>query len=665
MLVEFSKASLLQKARQKPEQVKIVLDMMRTNGVLPTLEAVFRKLEEPLPLGYCNAGVVLECGDDVSDLKPGDRVISNAPHAEVVSVPRNLCTQIPDSVSDEEAAFTVLGSIALQGIRLVKPELGESVVVVGLGLVGLLTAQLLRANGCRVLGTEMNPARLALARDMGIQTVDLKEGEDPVAAATEWTAGKGVDAVIITASAKTDDIVRQAAQSCRKRGRIVLVGVVGLDLKREDFYEKELSFQVSCSYGPGRYDDQYEQAGHDYPYGFVRWTEQRNFAAILESLRTGDLDVTKLITDRFAIADAAAAYQKVEQDGDALGVILKYTDAPDRSPTITLQESSPTPSSGQVVVGMIGAGNFAGTMLMPALAKTDAKIAYVASRGGVSAEQLAGKYKANKAVSDYHVILEDPEVDAVIIALQHHLHAKLICEAVKAGKHVFVEKPLCITEEELDNILAAHNPDLHLMVGFNRRFSPHVAAIRRAVTSRSGPLSMTMTVNAGSIPSTHWVQDPKRGGGRIIGEACHFIDLLQHIAGSPITTVSAVVATGGSTGTGDTMSINIVLKDGSIGNINYLANGAKDFPKESLKVFCEQRVFDLNNFRVTRGYGSKSFKPIRTLNQDKGHANCMRHFIEHISAGSSPAMSFAEIENVTRATFAAVLAAKEHRVVEL
>ena len=666
MLVEFSKANLIQKARQQPDKVKQVLDKMKTDGLMPTLEAVFRKLDEPLPLGYCNAGVVLEVGPGVMDLQPGDRVISNGNHAEVVCVPRNLAAKVPENVCDEHAAFTVLAAIALQGVRLVQPTLGERVLVFGMGLVGLLTVQILRSSGCEVLAVDLNAERLTLAERFGAKTVDLSEGVDPIAAAKGFTDEQGVDAAIITASAKTDEIVHQAAESCRKRGRIVLVGVVGLNLRRSDFYQKELTFQVSCSYGPGRYDDNYEQGGHDYPLGYVRWTEGRNFEAVLGAMSNGSLDVSPMITHRYRLEDALNAYETIENDRAALGVILQYGEKVDRSSVVTLSQR-PAEAAGKAVVGVIGAGNFAKAILLPALAKTRARIAYIADLNGAAAKHAAVKFNAEKAVTDYRRILEDEQTDAVFVVTSHNTHARFICEALNAGKHVFVEKPLCLTETELEGIESAvsNQPSAILMVGFNRRFSPHTVKIKQLVAVRSGPFCMTMTVNAGAIPANHWTQDPERGGGRIIGEGCHFIDLLSFIAASPVRSVSAAMVGEGPAVRDDKMSIILEFADGSIGTVNYFANGAKSYPKEMLEVFSDGRVLRLENFRVTRGFGFKGFKKFKTARQDKGHTAEIGKFIQRIELGGEQLIPFAQLKNVTEACFAAVRSARKRECVIL
>ncbi len=574
MLVEFGKANLIQKARSQPDKVKQVLTKLQTDGVLTTVDAVRRKLDQPLPLGYSNAGVVLEVGAGVHDLQPGDRVASNGHHAELIAVPRHLCAKIPEGVSSEEAAFTTLGSIALQGIRLAAPTFGEKFIVFGVGLLGLLTIQLLQANGCEVLAVDLNAERLQLAADLGAKTANVGAGEDPVALAEGWTQGHGVDGVLVTASAQTDDIMHQAAQACRKRGRIILVGVVGLHLRRSDFFEKEITFQVSCSYGPGRYDESYEKGGLDYPYGFVRWTEQRNFEAILQAMQRGHLNVGSLISHRFPIHQATDAYDVIRSDSSALGVMLEYA-----SSTVSLSQQqivnpSATPAHGKVNVGVVGAGNFAISTLLPALAKTSACIDAVVDRKPFASKHAAKKAGAHRALTSYQELLKDERVNAVFLVTGHHVHAQQVCEALRAGKHVFVEKPLALNESELAEVLAQtqETPEQLLMVGFNRRFSPHIQHIKQALQSRSGPLCMNMTVNAGAIPGDHWVQDPERGGGRIIGEGCHFIDLLSFLADSPVTSVSAMMVGEQVEVREDKMSIMLQMADGSIGTVHYFAN---------------------------------------------------------------------------------------------
>ena len=665
MLVEFGKASLLAKARSQPDKVKQVLDKIKTDGLGATLEAVFSRLDEPMPLGYCNAGVVMEVGAGVDGFAPGDRVVSNGSHAEIVCAGKNLCAKVPDGVSDEQAAFTVLGSIALQGIRLADPTFGEKVAVFGLGSIGLIAVQLLRANGCQVLAVDVNAERLALAERFGALIVNAAAGGDPIVAARAWSEGKGVDAVLIAAAAKTDLLVHQAAQMSRKRGRIVLVGVVGLNLRRGDFYEKELTFQVSCSYGPGRYDDAYEKAGHDYPYGLVRWTEQRNFEAVLDAMRGEQLDVGPLISHRFDLAEAGEAYE-LTTGRSGLGIILRYPDAPDTSVSLTMAEAKPA-QPGAAVVGVIGAGNFAKMTLAPALSKTPARLAYVADINPAAAAHLAGKFSAGKAITDYREILQDDDVQAVFIAVNHNLHARLVVELLAAGKHAFVEKPLAMNTDEVRQVIRAAQecPGRMVMTGFNRRFSPHTVKMRALLAGRSEPLAMNMTVNAGYIPPEHWVHHPILGGGRIIGEACHFIDLLAFLAGAPVTTVSACMPSKGFATREDKMSITLGFEDGSIGSVCYFANGSKRYPKEALRIFSEGRVLEMDNFRVTRGYGFSGFRRFRTRRQDKGHAEEFATFVERLAVGGVSPISLDEQVNATLASFAAVTAAAENRTIVL
>ncbi len=656
MLVEFSQANLVSKARQQPEKVKQVLDKLRTDGIAPTLDAVFRKLDEPLPLGYCNAGVVLETGAGVHDLRPGDRVASNGNHAEIVCVPRNLCARVPDGVSDEEAAFAVLGSIALQGVRLAAPTLGEKFVVFGAGLLGLLTVQLLRASGCAAMAVDLNADRLKLAESFGARTVDIGQGGDPVRAAMEWSGGAGIDGAIVTAAAKSDDIMHQAAQACRKRGRIVLVGVVGLNLRRSDFFEKELTFQVSCSYGPGRYDEAYEQQGHDYPAGFVRWTEQRNFGAVLDAIASGALRTGDLVTHRHAFADALRAYESVTNDAKSLGIVLEYPDDASPAHSVSIPQTRSPAAKRAPVVGVIGSGGFARAVILPGLQKAGARIRYVAARSkGVSLVHAARKFGAEEATMDYRRILDDPEIDAVFVVTGHHQHARFVCEALDAGKHVFVEKPLAIDPQQLAEVRAAveRNPGLQLMVGFNRRFSPHARKIRELTAARSEPLCMTMTVNAGAVPPDSWIHDPARGGGRIVGEACHFIDLMVSVCGSEVASVSAVSAGDTPLVRSDRMTIALRFADGSIGSVNYFSNGSKSFPKETMEIFSDGRVLRLENFRTLRGHGFPGFKSFGTPRQDKGHAAELRLFLDRVAKGGEPLIPFSQIESVTNAAFEA------------
>jgi predicted dehydrogenase/threonine dehydrogenase-like Zn-dependent dehydrogenase len=659
MLVDFGKAGWIDKARQQPDKVRMVLDKIKTDGLMPTMEAVLNKLEQPLPLGYCNVGVALEVGRGVATFAAGDRVVSNGKHAEIVSVPTNLCARVPDSVSDEEASFTVLGAIALQGIRLIQPTLGEAVVVTGLGLIGLVTVQLLRAHGCRVLGIDYDSEKLALAKQLGAEVVDLSAGQDPVVVAESFSRGRGVDAVLITASTKSNEPVHQAALMCRKRGRIVLVGVVGLELSRGDFFEKELTFQVSCSYGPGRYDSNYEEKGQDYPVGFVRWTEQRNFEAVLDMMADGRLDVKPLISHRFKLEDAEDAYTLVGAAGPSLGILLEYPTADIKSSANMLQRtvqlSTPIANAGETSVAVIGSGNYATAVLIPAFRAAGARLRSVASSGGVSGVHAGRKFGFEETTTDTASIFSDKEVNTVAITTRHDSHAALVCQALQAGKHVFVEKPLALTMEALSNIEAAwtlaqsSDKKVSLMVGFNRRFAPQIVKIKSLLTSSTGPKSFVMTVNAGAIPADHWTQDREIGGGRLIGEACHFIDLLRFLAGTAIVNFTVAKM---DTPTGDTVSIGLHFGDGSVGTVHYFANGSKSFPKERLEVFSGGRVLQLDNFRKLTGFGWPGFGKMNLWRQDKGQKACTAAFVQAIEQGDATPIPIEEIFEVARVTIA-------------
>ena len=649
MLIDFGKAGWIEKARSQPDKVKMVLEKVKTDGLSATYDALKSKLDQPLPLGYCNVGNVLDGTD--TGLEKGARVVSNGYHAEAVSVPRNLVASIPNEVDDETAAFTVLGAIAMQGIRLINPTVGETVVVTGLGLIGLLTVQILKANGCRVLGIDFDSARCELARQFGAEVVDLSEEQDPVVIAEAFSRGRGVDAVIITASSKSNDIVHQAATMCRKRGRIVLVGVVGLELSRADFYEKELTFQVSCSYGPGRYDENYEDKGMDYPLGFVRWTEQRNFEAVLDLMASGSIDIKPLISHRFKIDDAVEAYEKLD-DRSSLGILLDYQGTTAESlaeNTVKLNEKS-TSLAQKGNVAFIGGGNYASRVLIPGFKRAGANLTTLVTSGGMSAVHHGNKNGFIKASTDIEQALDD-SVDSVVIATQHNLHASQIIRALEAGKHVFVEKPLALTHDEIDKIAASQQVSKSMvMVGYNRRFSPHIQKIKSLLDVKPSPKTFIMTMNAGEIPRDHWTQDTEIGGGRIIGEACHYIDLMRFLAGSKIKSFNAVKM--GKNDfievTEDKASISMTFEDGSMGSIHYFANGGKSFPKERIEVFCDNAVLQLNDFRKLRGFGWKNFNKMNLWSQDKGQENCVKAFMNSIRDGGWNPIPQDEIFEVAR-----------------
>lgn len=658
MLVGFGKASLIDKARQQPEKVKMVLEKVQTDGLLTTYDAVKSKLAQPLALGYCNVGIVHEVGANVDDFQVGDRVVSNGPHADMVKVPKNLCAKIPDNVSDESASFAVVASIGLQGIRLAQPTLGESFVVTGAGLIGLLTIQMLRANGCRVLAIDFDQSKLDLAKQFGAEICNPGKGEDPVAVGLAFSRGVGVDGVIITASTKVSDPVIQAARMSRKRGRIILVGVTGLELNRADFYEKELSFQVSCSYGPGRYDTEYEDKGNDYPLGFVRWTEQRNFVAVLDMMAAGTLNVEPLITQRFEFEDAPKAYDALTEDKSGLGLLLKYN-----SPVETRLEKRVilrpiSIEAKNAVVGFIGAGNYASRILIPAFKKASSQLHTIVTSGGINGVIHGEKTGFAEASTDLDGLLNNKDINTVAIATRHNSHAYFVERVLSAGKNVFVEKPLALTVEEIEKIETVYNQNIQnnqyarVMVGFNRRFSPQVQKMKTLLHTVKEPKSFIMTMNAGAIPADHWTQDNAVGGGRIIGEACHFIDLMRFLAGSKIVSIQArrMGETDAVQVLEDKASITLGFEDGSFGTIFYLANGASSFPKERVEVFTAGRVLQLDNFRNLKAFGWPGFNKMNLWRQDKGQDACAAVFVDSIRDGKEAPIPADEIFEVARVT---------------
>jgi predicted dehydrogenase/threonine dehydrogenase-like Zn-dependent dehydrogenase len=652
MLVEFGKANFLQKARQQPDKVKEVINKVKTDGLQPTINAVFNKLGQPLPLGYCNVGKVIAVGKGVEDFTVGDRVASNGNHAEYVSIPKNLVAKIPENVSDDEAAFTVIGAIGLQGIRLANPTFGEIVVVVGLGLIGLITAQLLKANGCQVIGFDFDSTKVALAQSFGISAANPGKGVDQVAFVNSITNGVGADAVIITASNKSNDIISQSAKMSRKRGRIVLIGVIGLDISRADFFEKELTFQVSCSYGPGRYDESYEQKGHDYPLGYVRWTEKRNFEAILNAMATKAIQVEPLITERVPLVDYNSIYGDMA-GSKSIASILVYPEKagePNRSVSIVSNGFEP----GKGTVGIVGAGNFTSAMILPCLKKTPAKLKFISSSGGLSGTTLAKKFGVAQSTTDNSLIFQDSEVDLVIVTTRHNSHARMAIEALKSGKHVFVEKPLALAQEELDAVVDAYvESKKTVSIGFNRRFAPLAMQMKKALGSGNTPMNIIATMNAGFIPANVWVHDMEVGGGRIIGEACHFIDLITYLSGSKVKSVCMNAMGVNPEENTDNATILLNYENGTNGVINYFANGSKSYSKERVEVYHQERTLVMDNWRKLKGYGFKNFSSASS-GQDKGHQNQFNLLIDSIQKGGNPIIPMDELVNTTKASFAAI-----------
>lgn len=662
MLVNFGKAGYLEKARQQPEKVKQVLNKIKTDGLKPTLETVFRKLNEPLPLGYCNSGVVIGVGKGVKEFKLGDRVVNNGNHAEVVNIPENLVAKIPENVTFEDASFTVVGAIGLQGVRLINPTFGETIVVTGLGLIGLISAQILKANGCNVIGIDFDKEKLELASSWGITAINAAEN-NVVKAVETLTNNHGADGVLITASAKTDSIISESAQMCRKRGRVVLVGVIGLNINRSDFYDKEISFQVSCSYGPGRYDSNYEEKGLDYPIGFVRWTEKRNFEAILNALSNKSLIVSELITEKVDLEDYSQIYDNLSKKG-AIASIINYNSATEDilSSKVEINKSLAKPSS--ATIGIIGAGNFTSAMIVPTLSKLDAKIKYIASSNGLSGTLLAKKYAIGYSTSSYSEILKDSEIDAVIITTRHNQHAKQVLESLNSKKHVFVEKPLAINLEDLDNILKCKNEiNQTITIGFNRRFSPFSQAAKEALGSNPGPINVIATMNAGEIPLDHWTQDMDQGGGRIIGEACHYIDLISYFTSSKVKSV--LLAANGTSPRDNTDNASILLKydNGSLGVINYFSNGSKSYPKERIEIFQSGKNIIIDNFKQIQffGFRNKGFKKT----QDKGHSNQFKNWLNMIQKGGESIIPFDSIYNTSKASILCIESLKTNSWVDV
>ena len=652
MLVEFGKSNLFQKAKQQPDKVNEVLNKIKTDGLRPTINAVFNKLAQPIPLGYCNVGRVIAVGRGVEEFTIGDRVTSNGPHAEIISVPKNLVSKIPDDVTDEEATFTVIGAIGLQGIRLAKPTFGETIVVIGLGLIGLITAQLLKANGCNVIGFDYDAQKVSLAKLFGINAVNLSEGVDQVGLVLNATNTIGADAVIITASNKTNEIISQAAKMSRKRGRIILVGVIGLDISRADFYEKELSFQVSCSYGPGRYDDNYEQKGEDYPLPFVRWTEKRNFEAILQAIANKSIQVKPLITEQIKLSEYQQIYGNMSKSNSIASILVYPENSTFTSRSIEIFSNKYNESSG--TIGIIGAGNFTSAMILPCLKKTSANLKFIASSSGLSGTTLAKKYKISNSTTDNSIILEDKEVDLIMITTRHNSHSKLVVDSLQKGKNVFVEKPLALNIEELDQIIEAYNKSgKTLTVGFNRRFAPLAIQMKRALGSTDSPMNIIATMNAGFIPSKVWVNDMEIGGGRIIGEACHFIDLISYLCGSKVKSVCMNSMGINAKENTDNASILLKYENGTNAVINYFSNGSKAYSKERVEVYHQEKTLIMDNWRKLKGYGFKNFNSASS-SQDKGHQNQFNLLINLLKNGGEQIIPFDDLINTTKASFGAI-----------
>ena len=683
--IELARSNLLDKARQRPDQMRQVLNNLRQEGLIPTYQKVMTRLDTPITLGYCSAGVVIEVGEEAQELRVGDRVAcageGYACHAEVIYVPRNLCAKVPNAVSLDHAAFAPLGAIALQAVRQARATVGENVAVIGLGLVGLLTVQLLKAAGCRVLGMDLNPDRCQLARQLGADATG-DSGQRTVDLAAEMTAGHGVDAVIITAATKNSAPIELAGRLCREKGQVVVVGAVPVNVPRKEYYEKELDLCISRAFGPGTYDKQFAEQGVDYPYGYVRWTAQRNMEAFLNLVAEGKIALPPLITHRFPIDEASKAYDLLHSpQGQVLGILFEYDTSTDGSTGLTTGRRPPSAvvwladnvqrsTCERVTVGFIGAGNFAQAYLLPNFRRLDdVTLRGVATASSVSATNVARKFGFAYCTCDYNEILNDPEINCVVIATRHNLHARLAVEALKREKTVYVEKPLALSEEELQEVIEAYKRSQgRLMIGFNRRFSLFTQRVRTFFETRSGPLVMNYRVNAGPLPSEHWVHDAQEGGGRVVGEVCHFVDLLQYLANSNPLTVYAETARDPNKNMLGEDNVNVIIKfeDGSVGTISYSSIGDLSFPKERIEIFGENSVAIVDNFkRASLVRDGRTTTVRRWWGRDMGYEGEVRAFIEALNTGSNMPINFEEIVLATSMTFKITEAARQGNPVEI
>ncbi len=672
MVVEFAEKSLLGKARSRPDLVRQIIDKARREGLLTTIQSAFNRLDQPMVLGYSSAGTIVDVGAGLKGFQPGDRVAcaggNFAVHAEYAVVPQNLLTPLPPQVDFESAAFTTLGAIALHGFRLAQPQLGDRVAIIGLGLLGLLTVGIARAAGCKVFGVDLDERRVHLAEQMGAVAV-LRP--DAVAAGQGFTQGQGFDAVLICADTASQDPVQLAAQLARDRGYVVAVGAVGLDLPRKPYYEKELHFLVSRSYGPGRYDPLYEEKGVDYPIGYVRWSEGRNLGAIVDLLASGQLDVRPLITHRYPIEQAAEAYELItnKRKEPFLGVLLTYPDQPpaQKAHKVTLTPSAAR-SSGEPALGVLGAGNYATAVFLPILQKVSgAQRVGIASAAGVTALHAAKRFGFSYASSSEDEILNDERTNTLVLLTRHQHHARQTLTALRLGKHVFCEKPLAIRPAELQQIGAALVDARSLVtVGFNRRFAPLARQMHAFFQQRAEPLAIHYRVNAGYLPLTHWLHDPEQGGGRIIGEGCHFVDFLTFLVGAPPVSVSAQGLPDGGRYRLDNVQLTFTFADGSLGTVTYLANGDKALAKERVEVFCAGQVAVLDDFRSLELVKDGSRRVSRSLlSQDKGHRAGWEAFLTAIRQGGPAPIPYEQLLGVTWATFAAVQSLAENRPVAI
>ncbi len=666
--LDFARRSLVGKARSRPDLVKQVLRKIAHEGPAPTLRAVLTRLDAPQPLGYACAGVVEAVGSDVAGFAPGDRVAcagaGYANHAEWVAVPENLVVRVPDEVALKPAAFATLGAIALQGVRVAAPTLGEIGAVIGLGLLGQLSVQLLRANGCRVLGVDLDPARVKAARDQGAEWGG-RPGEDFAVWKDTATAGHGVDFVAVTAASESSEPLALAAELCRQKGRIACVGSTAMHLDRRWLYEKELELRMSMSYGPGRYDRRYEELGLDYPLAYVRWTENRNLDAFLALLRSGAVDPLALDVREAPFAEAEGAYEDLAKgELGALALVFRYDEAAPPARTVALRGATRSVAvTGSVGVAFLGAGNYAKGILLPAVdAASGVRKVAISTATGPSARRTAERHGYAKCTTDSAEVLADPAVNLVFVATQHASHAALAARALRAGKAVWLEKPAAITPEQLAELeTALAETRGFLAVGFNRRFSPHARCVQAAFAGRHGPLALHYSVAAGPTPGGTWHTDPTVGGGRVIGEVCHFVDLCSFLVGAaPISVFAA--ALGRDPETDDSIHALLGFPDGSSATIQYLARASAALPKERFEASADGKTALCDNFRRTTVHGGKG---LRSWNQDKGQATAVREVIAAVRAGAPSPFAWAEIAATTRATFAMLESVRSGALVKL
>jgi predicted dehydrogenase len=681
-VIEFGEKNLVQKAMARPDLVKQLFGKAKREGWLTTIEAARHKLDSDMVLGYSNAGIVLEVGEGVTGFKVGDYVACAgggfASHSEIVRIPRNLAAVVPAGpglrdVPLEEAAFATVAAIGLQGIRLAELQLGEIVAVIGLGLIGQIIVQLARVNGCRVIGMDPSADRCRLAEELGCLATASCD-EDMKVAAASVSNGSGVDSVLIAAATDSNAPVSLAAEIARDRARVVAVGAVGLTLPRKPYYMKELDFRVSRSYGPGRYDIEYEEKGRDYPIGYVRWTEGRNVASILQLLASGQLNFAPLITHRFPIEQAAKGYELIKgRTGEpCLGVVITFSNEPSATHRVELLSEQPDTESESVApcVGVLGAGNFVTATLLPAM-KAVGGITFggICTAGGTSARSAGSHSGFRFCASDESELYRDPSINTIAVCTRHSLHAQQVIAALNAGKHVFCEKPLAMNEEELASIIDAYErqfPKRLLFVGYNRRFAPLAQQLKQFVSASVEPFVMHYRVNAGFIPLDHWTQDREQGGGRLLGEVCHFADFLSFICGHPVVAVLATVLPNVGRYSDDNLIAILRFADGSIGTITYAANGDKSFSKERVEVFVQGRVAVLDDYRVLRTIRDGKHKIVKSrLRVDKGHRDEWKAFANAIRRGERSPISLKELLNSTLATLALVRASSTGSWVEV